>query len=218
MKRRPADDNAADLATVCAMRLTAAILFAFFVAWWVLFANGGAVLAATPQFSGYYVFARLASCRYSAFATCRRRLELRGRLDVQGAARHDVAIVAIGPGSVRLEGSAQSLRLELHDSTIAAALAAIGRAFDVQYDSTTPLDDVVTGTYAGSLTRVIARLLDRYDYAIKHEGSALEVVVLGRSSGRAVPVFSPAKPAVVAPVRRRHCGRSAGHRAACRPI
>jgi hypothetical protein len=125
--------------------------------------------------------------------------------------------VVLAETPVRLQGSAQSLRLEAHDSTIAAALAAMGRAFNLQYHSSIPLGDVITGTYTGSLTQVLTRVLDRYDYAIKHEGSALEVVVFGRSSGRAVPVSNPAKPAAVAPVRPRRCGRSAGHRAACPP-
>jgi hypothetical protein len=218
MERRLADDNAAKLAAneICAMRPTVPILFAFFTAWGALLAHSGVTLAETLQFNGHYgyVFARLTSCRDPA-AACRRRPRLQSGM--QGAAPNDVAIGALGPGSVRLQGGAQSLRLQAHDGTIAAALAAIGRAFNVQYRSSIPLDDAITGTYAGSLTQVLARILDRYDYAIKHEGPALEVVVFGRSNGLAVPVSNPAKPAAVAPPRPRRCGRSAGHRAACPP-
>jgi hypothetical protein len=126
------------------------------------------------------------------------------------------AMIESGPGSVRLQGSAKSLRLEAHDSTIAAVLAAMGRAFQVQYHSATPLDDAVTGTYAGSLRGVIAQILHGYDYLIKDEGSGVEVAVFGRSSGRAVP--SALSPAPAAPVRHARCGQSAGHRAACPPI
>lgn len=131
---------------------------------------------------------------------------------------HDAAISDSGPGSVRLQGNAQSLRLEARDSTIAAVLAAMG-VFNVQYRSGTPLDAHVTGTYAGSLTRVMARVLDGYDYVIKYEGSALDVAIFGRSQGRSAPaLFRAAAPAETTPVRRGRCGRSAGHQAACQPI
>jgi hypothetical protein len=119
---------------------------------------------------------------------------------------------------VRVQGNAETVRLEVHDSTVAAVLAAMGGAFGLQYRSVIPLHDDITGTYAGSLVRVIARVLDGYDYMIKYKGSAMEVAVFGRSSGRPVPVSNPSKPAAVASVRRSRCGRSAGHRAACRLI
>jgi hypothetical protein len=127
------------------------------------------------------------------------------------------AITESGPGSVRLQGSASSLRLEAHDSTIAGVLAAMGRPFHVQYHSTTPLDDAVTGTYDGSLRGVIAQILHGYDYLIKDEGSGVEIAVFGRSSGQAVPsALSPAP--APGPARRGRCGQSAGHQAACPPI
>jgi hypothetical protein len=119
-----------------------------------------------------------------------------------------------GPGSVRLQGSAESLQLEVHDSTIAAVLAAMGRAFAVRYRSSTPLDDAISGTYVGSLGRVIARVLAGYDYVIKHQDHTVEVSVLGKHGEQALP----GAPAVVAPVRQRRCGRSGGHQAACQPI
>ncbi len=135
------------------------------------------------------------------------------------------AITESGPGSVRLQGSAKSLRLEVHDSTIAAVLAAMGRTFHVQYRSATALDDAITGTYAGPLSRVIAQILHGYDYWIKDEGSGVEIAVFGRSGDRAVP--SASSPAAAAPVRhgpapagpaRRRCRQSAGRQAGCRPI
>ena len=151
-----------------------------------------APLAAAPRFNGEYTYARL---------TVRKPMR-------------NVVITEFGPGSLRLQGTADSLRLEVRDSTIAAVLAALGRAFNLHYRSSATLDDPITGAYAGSLTYVIARLLDGYDYAIMHEGPIVEVAVFGRSRGRAQP--APPTPATVAPVRR--CGRSAGHQAACPPI
>jgi len=183
-----------------------------------LFANCGGVLAETPQFNGQYVYARLAPCPTSASTTCRRRPNGRSSAAIERPPNSASSVEfgwEFGPGSVRLQGNAEALRLEVHDSTIATVLAAIGRAFGVQYRSSTPIDDAVSGTYTGSLTRVIANVLDGYNYAIKHEGSVLDVSIFGRSPGQGTPAAS--SPAI-APVRHGRCGRSAGHQAACRPI
>lgn len=135
------------------------------------------------------------------------------------------AIAESGPGSVQLQGSATSLRLEAHDSTIAGVLTAMGPAFHVQYHSETPLNDAVSGTYAGPLRPVIGEILRGYDYWIKDEGSDVEIAVFGRSGGQAVPsTLTPAaaapapsalSPGPAAQARRGRCGQSGGHRAAC---
>jgi hypothetical protein len=152
-------------------------------------------------------------------------------LFITWAALHpnDAAIAQSGPGSVQLAGSATSLEIEAHGSTIAAVLTAMGPAFHVQYHSATPLNDTITGTYSGSLGPVIGQILRGYDYLIKDEGSDVEIAVFGRSSGQAVPstlspaspppaaapVASVSNPALAAPTRRARCRQSAGHRAAC---
>lgn len=135
------------------------------------------------------------------------------------------AIAQSGPGSVQLAGSATSLQVDAHDSTIAAVLTAMGPVFHVQYHSATPLNDAITGTYSGPLGPVIGQILRGYDYLIKDEGSDVEIAVFGRSSGQAVPsTLSPAPVAAQVPsalspgptpARRARCRQSAGHRAAC---
>ena len=173
--------------------IVVSILSVIFIVCGTLCARSGVPLAAAPQLNGEYTFVRLAVRK-----------------------PRGTVIVEFGPGSLRLQGTADSLRLEVRDSTIATALAAMGRAFNVQYRSSTALDDPITGTYAGSLTRVIARILDGYDYTIMHEGPTVEVAVFGRNRGQAEPARPT--PATVTPVRRGRCGRSAGHQAACPPI
>jgi hypothetical protein len=136
------------------------------------------------------------------------------------------AMAQSSPGSVQLAGSAASLQLEAHGSTIAAVLTAMGPAYDVQYHSATPLNDAISGTYAGALRPVIGQILRGYDYLIKDDGSGVAIEVFGRSSGQAVPsTLSPApaaapvpsalSPAPTAAARRARCRQSAGHRAAC---
>jgi hypothetical protein len=168
--------------------IVVAMLTVIFIVCGTLVARSGVRPADGPQLNGEYRYARAA------------------------VRNPGVVITQSGPGSLRLQGTPDSLRLDVRDSTVAAVLAIMGRAFNVRYRSAIALDGPITGTYAGSLTRVIARVLDGYDYDIKHEGPTVEVVVLGRSRGRAEPARPT--PAAVAPMRRR-CGRSAGHRAAC---
>jgi hypothetical protein len=118
-----------------------------------------------------------------------------------------------GTGSVQLAGDANALRLEAHDASVADVLAAMVPAFGLQYRSAIALDQRINGIYAGSLGRVIARVLAGYDYTIEHQDHAVAISVLGKHGEQAVPV-----PAAIAPVRPAHCGQSAGHRAACQPL
>lgn len=97
-------------------------VFAAFAACAALLAACDGVLAETPQSNAHYIYARSVPCRYAASAACRRRPKARSPAAAQKPA-NDVAITEFGPGWVRLEGNIASLRLEVHDSTIAAAAA-----------------------------------------------------------------------------------------------
>lgn len=178
--------------------------------------QGARKLLAKPELpSGICAFAaKLAVPTLSALFIACAALHANGGSAASGPTPNGAVIVEFGPGSVRLQGSAESLQLEARDSTIAAVLAAMGRAFAVRYRSSILLDDAISGTYVGSLGRVIGRVLARYDYTIKHQDYAVEVSILGKHGEQALP----AAPEAVAPVRHRRCGRSAGHQAACAPI
>jgi hypothetical protein len=183
-----------------------------------LVANCGGVLAETPLFNDYYLHARLAPCRDLASATCHRRPQVHTSVALETSPNALPSVEfgwAFGPGSVRLQGNAELLRLEVHNTTIAAVLATLKRVFGVRYRFSTPMDDVVNGTFSGSLTRVMASILDGYNYVIKREGVRLDLIIYGRSAGEGAPAASSA---TVAPVRTHRCGRSAGHQAACPPI
>ena len=58
-------------------------------------------------------------------------------------------------------------------------LSALAR-FNIRYRSSTGLDEVLDGTYAGPLGQVVGRLLNGYDYAAKRDGLKLEVTVFGK--------------------------------------
>jgi hypothetical protein len=101
-----------------------------------------------------------------------------------------------GGRSLRIEGDATALHVEVRQTTIADVLSAL-EAFNIRYRSSTGLDDVISGTYAGSLGHVVARLLNGYNYATKQDGSRLEVTIFGKRGEFAVPA------PIVIPVRRR---------------
>jgi hypothetical protein len=80
---------------------------------------------------------------------------------------------------LRIEGNATALRVEVRRTTIADVLSALAR-FNIRYRSSTGLDEVLDGTYAGPLGQVVTRLLNGYDFAAKEDGLKLEVMIFGK--------------------------------------
>jgi hypothetical protein len=109
----------------------------------------------------------------------------------------DVPLIERDSRSLRIEGDAAALQVDVHQTTLAVVLTALA-TFNVRYRSSIGLDEVIEGTYAGSLRQVLSRVLDGYNYATKQNGSNLEVVVFGRRGERAIPA------PIIIPVRRRH--------------
>jgi hypothetical protein len=88
--------------------------------------------------------------------------------------------------SLHIDGDATALRVEVRQTTIADVLSALA-PFNIRYRSSTGLDDVLDGSYAGSLGHVVARLLNGYDYAAKQDGSQLEVTIIGKGGEAEMP-------------------------------
>jgi hypothetical protein len=112
-----------------------------------------------------------------------------------------------------LEGPANALQIEMHDASVQEVLLVLGANYGLRFSSATPLDRSVSGSFNGPLPRLVARLLDRYNYIVKSANGTLEVVVFGAhdappaapsvrvpapSAGLAAP-----RPAPAAPVPRR---------------
>ena len=95
---------------------------------------------------------------------------------------------------VKVAGTPAAVRVVAEGDRVADVLAAMAAAFNLRYRATIPLERATSGTYAGPLKDVLARVLDGYSYVIRHEGEATEIVILGRrgaESGAAEP--PPAK-------------------------
>jgi hypothetical protein len=99
-------------------------------------------------------------------------------------------------GALRVKGDATALEVDIRQATVGEVLMAL-RRFNIRYRSSIVLNDALSGTYAGSLSHVLSRVLDGYNYMIKQSNATLEVIVIGRSGDRAAPAQ------IIIPVRRK---------------
>ncbi|HLH87369.1 MAG TPA: hypothetical protein VKX28_02820 [Xanthobacteraceae bacterium] len=76
------------------------------------------------------------------------------------------------------------LTIEAHDATVRQVLDALRAKRPLQLRTSDALTRSVTGTYTGSLSRVLARILDGYNHVVHSTAAGLELEVVG--SGNAV--------------------------------
>ena len=99
----------------------------------------------------------------------------------------------------RVTGQPDAVRVEAHDTPVEEVLLALGESFDLRYRSAASLSRRVTGTYVGSLPRVVTRLLNGYDFVLKTDAGSVEVVVYGVANPEDAllaqkPVQAPTRP------------------------
>jgi hypothetical protein len=110
------------------------------------------------------------------------------------------AILAVAPTSLRadarVQGSAEGVRIETQNTSVEEVLAALGDAFEVRYRSSAKLTKQLTGTYEGSLQRVVARVLEGYDFVLRTNKGKIEITVLGvrNATPGAAVASSPSNP------------------------
>src|SRR5215831_2931206 len=98
-----------------------------------------------------------------------------------------------------ITGEPDAVRVEARDSRVEEVLVALGASFGLQYRSASALSRRVSGTYEGSLRRVVTRLLDGYDFVMKTGSDGIEVTVYGSATpGAAGPTPTAAQPAAPA--------------------
>jgi len=174
-----------------------------------LYAQGGAVVAAPRQFQADYAFTSSTGCLHSASASCRRKPRTQLPPGSNTYFSNGAAPMFEPDGaSVRVWGDMAAVRIDARRTTIADVLSALNAAFDISYRSAIVLDGEISGTYAGSLRRVISRVLDGYNYVIEQNDAKLDVIILGRRGDRAVPVAMPVDP--FHPLRERRRPRLLG--------
>ena len=87
-----------------------------------------------------------------------------------------VPVVAFASAQVR--GSAQSVTVDAQNSSIKEILSVLSKQLNLRVRSSVDLDKQATGTYQGSLPRVVARLLEGYNFIIRTNERGVEVTVL----------------------------------------
>ncbi|HEY1544777.1 MAG TPA: hypothetical protein VGG01_20455 [Xanthobacteraceae bacterium] len=105
-----------------------------------------------------------------------------------------IALCLVPPaarGEVRVDGNPAAIRITTHQDSIDSVLAALRTRFRVQHRSAIALDMPANPTYAGPLDRVIANLLDSFNYIVKKSPAETEIIILGRHGEAAMP---PPKP------------------------
>ena len=90
---------------------------------------------------------------------------------------------------VHITGNARALEVDAHHATVDQILFALG-SIDIQYHSSQALDETLDGKYIGNDRQVLARVLDGYNYAIRHVDTKLEVLLFGKRADHAVPAVT----------------------------
>lgn len=71
------------------------------------------------------------------------------------------------------------LTIEAHDATVRQVLDALGATRPLRLRTSDALARPVTGTYTGSLPRVLSRILDGYDHVVHATAAGIELEVFG---------------------------------------
>jgi hypothetical protein len=91
-------------------------------------------------------------------------------------------LVPIARAEVHVNGSPASVRVTTsEEDTISEVLSAFAAAFNVRYRTAISLD-ATTGNaiYLGSFGQVVSRLLQDYNYVIKRNQEAIEIIIVER--------------------------------------
>ena len=71
------------------------------------------------------------------------------------------------------------MQVEARNAPVEEVMAALGTSFGLRYRSSVSTGRRITGTYEGSLQRVVTRLLDGYNFVMKTSPGGVEVMVYG---------------------------------------
>src|ERR1051326_6146963 len=77
------------------------------------------------------------------------------------------------------EAAGGRLVIEAHDATVQQILDALGPSRPIRFAASDALSRHVTGTYIGTLPRVLSRILEGYDYVIRSSSSGIKIDVVG---------------------------------------
>jgi hypothetical protein len=99
------------------------------------------------------------------------------------------------PAGIQVSGSADAITIEARDTSVEDILAALSRAFDMDYRSSIDLDKRLYGTYIGPLSRVVTRILQGYNFVLTNDNGSISVTVVGTPISLAANPTPPERPA-----------------------
>jgi hypothetical protein len=103
----------------------------------------------------------------------------------------EVRVVESGPGT---------LVVEAREATVEQVLETLSESRNFEFHTARPLTRVLSGTYTGTLPRVLARVLDGYDHVVQSTPTGIRLSVVG-AAGAPRPVVAgpkgPARPATM---------------------
>jgi hypothetical protein len=115
-----------------------------------------------------------------------------------------IGVLDAGVGSaraeVRIEGSPEALLVDAADTKLGDVLNELKAKYNLRYRTNDALEGRITGSFSGPLRRVVARLLEGYDYVIAISPDGLDVLILQNATANViVPRPPPAPPAAALP-------------------
>jgi hypothetical protein len=90
---------------------------------------------------------------------------------------------------VVIDGDRDEVQVRVENDTVGQVLEALSRNGNLRNRSATPLNKIIDGSFSGSLGQVLFRILDGYDFVIRHDPESVEVFVFGESG--AAPMAPP---------------------------
>jgi hypothetical protein len=109
-----------------------------------------------------------------------RRGALAAQLVTGLAAAIIVGISLLQPAAaeVRISGRPDALRIEAQNATVDEVLRALQVSYKFRFQSSRALSNPVSGTYTGSLPRIVTRLLEGYDHVMRRSAGSVQVSII----------------------------------------
>jgi hypothetical protein len=102
--------------------------------------------------------------------------------------------------AVEVQGTSASVHVVAQNATVSEVLKALTEKLkSFHCKETINLDGVISGNYTGSVEDILGRVLREYDYIITIQGTAVEIVVIGKSGSAVVPASGTGAPVAAAP-------------------
>ena len=104
---------------------------------------------------------------------------------------------------IRVDGPADAVRIDVVNAPLHDVLGALQTRFGLRYRSNVALDTVRTAKFHAPLSRVIARLLEGYDFVSTVTPEGIDVLILPQSEAANIvipSIVSARAPAPAAPV------------------